>query len=370
MMKKLLTVLMTIAISLSAMAEVPSLINYQGKLSDKSGTPVNGSKNFTVRIFDAKEGGKQIYEENVGTVTVKDGLYSFGFGEAGKSVVTPTEILARTDGEKQVFNYITKNKPILGNVTISGAGLSWTDDAGSSDNSKFTATLNKNSGAVSAIYLTESPVGGTPISITYNHHSDGVMDSLSRGDQAWLELSVDGEDLSPRERLVTVPFALKAKTADKLNREIRVPIYCDHLRLSSDWMKHKNITAFVNGLHVGSSTGRGYTNDGGNHDSYTHIYIPKGLDRLEITIDVKNENIISEDQDRTTKDITLPTPLALKLNGKIYPPTSFVSNTSTVIISEPGPGNYHLRIMASSYYEGYAHRVHANADFRIIGIYK
>jgi len=208
---------MTIAISLSAMAEVPSLINYQGKLSDKSGTPVNGSKNFTVRIFDAKEGGKQIYEENVGTVTVKDGLYSFGFGEAGKSVVTPTEILARTDGEKQVFNYITKNKPILGNVKISGAGLSWTDDDGSSDASKFTATINKNSGAASAIFLTQAPDSGTDVSISYDHNSDGVMGALSRGGQSWLEITVGGETLSPRERLVTVPYAVKSEVSERVN---------------------------------------------------------------------------------------------------------------------------------------------------------
>ena len=178
MMKKLLTGLATIAISLSAMAEVPSLINYQGRLKEKSGTNVNGTKNFTVRIFDAKTGGKQIYEENVGAVTINEGAYSFGFGEAGKSVVTPTEILARTDGEKQVFNYITKHKPILGNVTISGTGLSWTDDAGSSDATKFTSTLNKNSGAASAIFLTQAPDSGTEVLISIRsqfRRSDGFI---------------------------------------------------------------------------------------------------------------------------------------------------------------------------------------------------
>ncbi len=200
--------------ALGAMAEVPSLINYQGKLSDKSGNPVNGTKNFTVRIFDAKEGGKEIYKEEIGSVAVKDGLYSFGFGEAGKSVVTPTEILARADGEKQVFNYITKHKPILGNVNISGGGLSWSDDDGSSDISQFTATLNTSSGAASAIFLTKAPDAGTEVSISYDHNSDGVMGALARGGESWLELQVDEEVLIPRERLVSVPFALRAGIAD------------------------------------------------------------------------------------------------------------------------------------------------------------
>ena len=37
------------------------------------------------------------------------------------------------------------------------------------------------------------------------------MGALSRGGQSWLEISVGGEALSPRERLVAVPFALYAK---------------------------------------------------------------------------------------------------------------------------------------------------------------
>ena len=39
------------------------------------------------------------------------GLYSFNFGESGKSVVTPTEKIAIADGEKQIFNYTVINTP-------------------------------------------------------------------------------------------------------------------------------------------------------------------------------------------------------------------------------------------------------------------
>jgi len=213
-MKNLLTAFLTFTIALGAIAEVPSLINYQGKLSDESGNPVNGTKAFSLKIYDAKTGGKEIYQEEIGNVALKNGIYSFGFGEAGKSVVTPVEILARADGNKQVYNYITKNKPVLGNITISGPELSWTDDDGSSDATKFTATANKDSGAISAIYLNKSPSAGSEISITYDHLSIGVMGALSRGGQSWLEITVDGKTLSPRERLVTVPFALRSRYAD------------------------------------------------------------------------------------------------------------------------------------------------------------
>ena len=42
------------------------------------------------------------------------------------------------------------------------------------------------------------------------------MGALSRGSQAWLEITVSSETLSPRERLVAVPFALKASVADSV----------------------------------------------------------------------------------------------------------------------------------------------------------
>ena len=216
-MKNLFTAFLTFTIALSAIAEVPSLINYQGKLSDEAGNPVNGTKTFSLKIYDAKTGGKEIYKEDIGNIALKNGIYSFGFGEAGQSVVTTTEVLARVDGEKQVFNYITKNKPILGNVTISGPEFSWTDEGGSSDTSEFTATLNKNSGAVSAIYLTKIPSQGSKISISYDHHIDGVMDALLRSDQAWLELTMGDQIFSPRERLVSVPFANYARKAQAVD---------------------------------------------------------------------------------------------------------------------------------------------------------
>ena len=41
---------------LSANISFAQPINYQGRLSDKSGTNVNGTKNFALRIFDAKTG--------------------------------------------------------------------------------------------------------------------------------------------------------------------------------------------------------------------------------------------------------------------------------------------------------------------------
>ena len=105
-MKNLLTGFLTFAIALGAIAEVPSLINYQGQMKN-NGSEINGKRSFVLKLFNAKSGGELLYEENIGVVQFDDrGRYSFGFGVNGVSKIPVREVMAVTDGEKQVFNFI------------------------------------------------------------------------------------------------------------------------------------------------------------------------------------------------------------------------------------------------------------------------
>ena len=74
--------------ALPLIAQVPSLINYQGRLTDAQGQPVSGNRTMAVRIYDAASGGNMTYEESIGTVAVGNGTYSFQFGASGNGVVT------------------------------------------------------------------------------------------------------------------------------------------------------------------------------------------------------------------------------------------------------------------------------------------
>ena len=82
-MKKLITGLLTIGLIATGIAESTSLINYQGKLIYKDlrpdGRSITGSANFSISIFDAKTGGKQIYQEAIGQIAINDSNYSFNF---------------------------------------------------------------------------------------------------------------------------------------------------------------------------------------------------------------------------------------------------------------------------------------------------
>ena len=89
--------LCTLAGALIANGQVPSLINYHGRLTYAAGAPVTGSKNFSISIYDAATAGNLLYTESIGAVTLDAaGVYSFQFGGSGTSSSQVTETLATT----------------------------------------------------------------------------------------------------------------------------------------------------------------------------------------------------------------------------------------------------------------------------------
>ena len=63
-------------------AQVPSLINYQGRLLDSVGNPVSSNSTVSVAIHTNDVGGVAVYTEAIGSVAVNNGLFSFQFGGA------------------------------------------------------------------------------------------------------------------------------------------------------------------------------------------------------------------------------------------------------------------------------------------------
>jgi hypothetical protein len=65
----------------SAYAEVPHLINYQGRLTDKEGKPVSdGAYSITFRIYDAQNAGNLLWEETHSSVLIQKGIFSVLLG--------------------------------------------------------------------------------------------------------------------------------------------------------------------------------------------------------------------------------------------------------------------------------------------------
>ena len=195
---------------------VPSEINYQGRLTDANGDAVTGDVAMSLKMFDAATEGNEIYSEDIGTVTLdSNGIYSFEFGASGQSVVSTSELIATTDGTNSIFNATLENLPVDGSVSVSDGTYTWSQANGSSSSTEFTASVTPSSGAVSAIYLGGAPTASTDITANYNYLDTTVSGAFSSHNSHWLELSVDGTAQSPRERVLSVPFAQVAGSANQ-----------------------------------------------------------------------------------------------------------------------------------------------------------
>ena len=64
----------------TAIAVVPHLINYQGRLTDISGKPLaDGAQAITFRIYDSESAGNMLWEETQ-SVTIQKGIFSVFLG--------------------------------------------------------------------------------------------------------------------------------------------------------------------------------------------------------------------------------------------------------------------------------------------------
>jgi hypothetical protein len=118
----------------SSYAEIPHLINYQGRLTDSSGQPIDGARDITFRIFDSENGGIQLWEEAQTGVVVQKGIFSVLLGsvtnlnlafdipyyleiKVGDEVMTPRQKIASAGyafraeiAEGVIDGVISKNK--------------------------------------------------------------------------------------------------------------------------------------------------------------------------------------------------------------------------------------------------------------------
>jgi hypothetical protein len=200
----------------AAFADVPSLINYQGRLTDAAGAPVTGAKNFAISIYDAATAGNTLYTETIGAVTLDaNGVYSFQFGGAGTSNTLVSEAIATTDGTLTTFQKVLANSPVVeGTVSVTDGTYTWTQSGGSSNEDDFGVAYSTSLRRVTVNYYAGAPAAGMAITATYRYGTSGITGALSSGAEHWMAISVDGTVQGTRQRILAVPFALRAAKSD------------------------------------------------------------------------------------------------------------------------------------------------------------
>ena len=189
---------------------IPSEINYQAALFDENGNPVSGNKTISVKVYDAAEDGSVLYEENIGTVELVEGVYSFQFGGNGSQLVWTSDDIASTDGSSVSFTSALSNTPEPGSLVVVDGANYWSE-SGESNSANF--SVANNNGNLTVTYNT-APAEGRAIRADYATREVGSIFTLIDSPEYHMAITVDGVEQSTRTRILTVPFAVKAKTSE------------------------------------------------------------------------------------------------------------------------------------------------------------
>jgi hypothetical protein len=190
----------------------PTEINYQGVLTDQNGNPVNGVRAMQIKIYDAPTGGTLLYSEDLGNVPVQDGIYSFSFGANGTSNALTTETIAIANGTVSTFQKVLAAPSVVaGSVTVTDGTYTWDQTNGSSNEHDFSVAYSPNLRRVTVTYYSGSPAAGKTISAKFRTPNSGIASSIGDIGNAWTEVSIGGTLQNPRQKILTIPFALYSK---------------------------------------------------------------------------------------------------------------------------------------------------------------
>ena len=190
-------------------ADVPSLINYQGRLTNAAGVPQPGTKAMSVKIYNAATAGTQLYSETMGNVTVDaNGVYGFQFGATGTSATLVSETIAITDGTSQTFQKTLSYTPVVaGSASVADGTYSWNETTGY-PGAPATATSNVISGFVVGATITNGGSGYTvapAVTITGNGNGAAATATISGGAVTAINITNAGSGYSTGATITIAP---------------------------------------------------------------------------------------------------------------------------------------------------------------------
>ena len=103
-------------------------VNYQGRLADSAGNPLDGSFNMSFSLWDAASGGSQVWAESHAAVPVSEGLFSVGLGSQTETGGIPP---GTWDGDRylqiEVRGEILSPRELIRSVPMAGMALTVPD---------------------------------------------------------------------------------------------------------------------------------------------------------------------------------------------------------------------------------------------------
>ena len=193
-----------------------SSTSYNGELSE---TPLSGTLSVTDGTYSWNE-----VDGNPGELATASAVITSGF-------VTSANVTSGGDGYTSAPT-VTINGDGSGataTATVSGGAItSIAVDSPGSGYTNATVTVavppapfvvDYSAGELTFTYEA-APSAGVEITASYDANDTSIVGALSAADAHWIELSIDGATQSPRERVLSVPFAQVAGVANQVNQTV------------------------------------------------------------------------------------------------------------------------------------------------------
>ncbi len=259
----------------AATAAVPGLISYQGQLTTAAGTPVpDGAYSLRFQIYDAPSGGNVLWNSNLQSVQVSNGLYTYVLGQdlpfpnglfaggnrwLGITVGADPEMTPRRQFLTTGFALVSQHADSIdwGGIKNVPAGFAdGIDDAGSGD---ITA-VNTSGGLAGGTASGDANIAIANGGVTSSHISDHTIVDADLSDSA---------NISPSKIAGGVPTLTGTQTFSGANSFNNAVIVGDSTaRLDNTTIAIGRITAAPNAL---LSARRNYNNPLFNYGVYSWL---------------------------------------------------------------------------------------------------
>ena len=209
-----------------AVAQAEELIG----TSDGTSTSYNGSITSTMLnaslVVSDGTNSWNVVDGNPGVQATGSAVIASGFVvdiniiNAGEAYVDPPTITIEGDGTGASASAVIENGSIAAiAINNPGSGYSYATVSFDQYPTPYLVNYSYLTKVVEVTYDT-APAVGTEIMATYETPDSSIVGALSSSDSHWLELTIDGVVQSPRERILSVPFAQISGSAEQAGGDL------------------------------------------------------------------------------------------------------------------------------------------------------
>ena len=203
----------------STVAEAETLAVADGSLTVYTATPSATPIAGTLSVSDGTYSWNEV-DGNPGELATASAVITSGFvtsanvTSGGDGYTSAPTVTINGDGSGATATATVSGGAIT-SIAVDSPGSGYTNATVSIAEPPAPFVVDYSAGELTFTYEA-APSAGVEITASYDANDTSIVGALRTGSAHWIELSIDGDTQSPRERVLSVPFAQVAEYANQL----------------------------------------------------------------------------------------------------------------------------------------------------------